>query len=52
MNQFVWLSSLGRGLHGGPEQKYVDLINGKVQESAPGVRDIRTETCPYDAVPS
>ena len=41
-----------RGLHGCPEEQDVDLIDGKIQETAPGVRDIRTETRPHDAVPS
>jgi hypothetical protein len=28
------------GLHGCPEEQDVDLIDGKIQESTPGVRDI------------
>ena len=40
------------GLHSRPEEHDVDLIDGKVQESTPGVRDIWTETRPHDAVPS
>jgi hypothetical protein len=47
-----WWPSMRWGLHGCPEEKDVDLIDGKIQESTPGVRDIWTETRPHDAVPS
>lgn len=50
--RFVWPSSMWRGLHRRPEEQYIDLINRKVQEPAPGVRDVGTEARPHDAVPS